>query len=64
MGATCPSELAVPAAPQAGLNNGITGWQTLSPARRKQEVTDLKLCLPPQTRSRPGLPPSKTFVWR
>ncbi len=54
MGATCPCELAVPAAPQAGPHNRTAGSETLNPAKRKQEVTDLKLCLPP----------SKTFVWR
>ena len=31
-----------PAAPQAGLNNRTARLQTLSPAKRKQEVTDLK----------------------
>ncbi len=34
-------------APQAGLNNRTVGSETLSPAKRKQEVTDPKLCLPP-----------------
>ena len=35
LGATCPCELAVPAAPQAGLNNGITGWQTPEPGQKR-----------------------------
>ncbi len=36
MGATCHCEFAVPPAPQAGLNNGIEGLQTLSPAKKEQ----------------------------
>ena len=55
LGATRPSVFAVPAAllrfaqgqAPAGLNNRVVGFQTLSPAKRKQEVTDPKLCLPP-----------------
>ncbi len=38
MGATCPRVFAVPAAPQAGLNNRVVGFQTLSPAKKKQAV--------------------------
>ncbi len=47
MVATCHCEFAVPPAPQAGLNNRTASSHTLSPAEKKQEVTDLKLCLPP-----------------
>ncbi len=49
MGATRPRGFAVPAAPQAGLNNHIPRLQTLSPAKKKQAVP-----APPR-------PPSKTF---
>ncbi len=38
MGAPCPRELAVPAAPQAGLNNRTAKSHTLSPAEKKQAV--------------------------
>ncbi len=57
MGATSPRVFALPTAPQAGLNNGFAGSQTLCPAKKKQQVTDPKLCLPPR-------PPSKTFILR
>ncbi len=56
LGATRPRVWAVPAAPQAGLNKRIPRLQTLSPAKRNQEVTDLKPCLPP-------LDPPENF-WR
>ena len=46
-GGNVPREFAVPTAPQAGLNNRTARSHTLSPAEKKQEVTDLKLCLPP-----------------
>ncbi len=39
MGATRPGVFAVPAAPQAGLNNRVVGFQTLSPAKKKQTVS-------------------------
>ncbi|MEE8109641.1 MAG: ATP-dependent DNA helicase RecG, partial [bacterium] len=55
LGATRPSELAVPPAPRAGPNNRISRLQTLCPAKKKQEVTDPKLCLPPA-------PPAKLFT--